>query len=71
MPKWIIVINCFAVKRNQRGDDKLYVSPSNKGYKFVKGLYDNKTKLDTDVPILIDGVQGTILVADECIKPGK
>lgn len=59
------------VKRNQRGDDKLYMAPSNKGYKFLKGLYDNKTSPDDDVLISIDGIQGTILYADECIKPGK
>lgn len=47
------------------------MAPSNKGYKYLKGLYDNKTSPDDAVPISIDGVQGTIYYADECIKPGK
>lgn len=61
----------FAVKRNQRGDDKMYIGPENKGYKLVHGLYKNKTQKSLEVAISIDGVQGMILIADECVSVGK
>lgn len=59
----------IAVKRNQRGDDKLYVGPENKGYKLIRETYNNDTS--AEVPILIDGVQGTILTAEECLSFGS
>lgn len=31
----------------------------------------NDTAHDTDVPISIQGVQGVVLVADECVEIGK
>lgn len=61
----------LTVKRNQRGDDRLYVTKANPGYKLLMGLYKNNTEHDVDVPISIQGVQGVVLVADECVKIGK
>lgn len=61
----------LTVKRNQRGDDRLYVTKANPGYKLLKGLYKNNTAHDVDVPISIQGVQGVVLVADECVEIGK
>lgn len=61
----------FTVKRNQRGDDKMYVGPENKGYKLVHGLYKNKTEKTMEIAISIDGVQGMILIADESVAIGK
>lgn len=31
--------------RNYRGDDKVYLGIGNKGYLFLKGLYDSKVAL--------------------------
>lgn len=59
-----------SVKRNQRGDDRMYVSSSNPNYKKVYALYKNKSDADVELPILIDGVQGHILTADECVPKG-
>lgn len=66
----VIVLNLLIVKRNQRGDDKLYVGPGNSGFALIKELYKNKTH-KTEVPILVDGVQGTILTAEECVPVGS
>lgn len=49
------------------GDDRLYVGPENSGYKLLHGLYKNEVDKDEEVPILIDGVQGHALIADECV----
>lgn len=49
----------------------MYVGPANKGYKLIDGLYKNKTEKDFEVAISIDGVQGTVLIADECVAVGK
>lgn len=59
------------MKRNQRGEDKLYVGPENKGYSTLSALYKNKSKSDTETSICIDGVQGTVLISDENIPTGK
>lgn len=59
------------VKRNQRGDDKLYVGPNNQGFKLLKEIYNNKTDASTEVPLLVEGVQGTVLLADECVPIGE
>lgn len=49
------------------GDDRLYVGPENSGYKLLLGLYKNKVDKNEEVSILIDGVQGHALIADECV----
>lgn len=59
------------MKRNERGDDKLYVGPGNKGYKLLRETYKNEIDPSTEVPILVDGVQGTILIAEECVPVGS
>lgn len=60
----------ISVKRNSRGDDRLYVAPGNTGYKFVRGLYINEVDKDVESSMLIDGVQGTVLLTDECVEEG-
>lgn len=59
------------MKRNERGDDKLYISPENQGFKMIKEMYTNKTAKSTEAPILIDGVQGTVLIAGENVPLGS
>lgn len=60
----------FLVKRNSLGSDRLYVAPDNSGYRLISGLYKNEMEDTEEVPILIDGVQGTVLVSEECVKTG-
>ncbi|KAL7301513.1 hypothetical protein TKK_0005948 [Trichogramma kaykai] len=57
-------------KRNVRGDDRLYVGPSNSGYTFLKGLYDNNIGYDSEVEVCIDGMRGTVLLAKDCVGIG-
>ncbi|KAJ9576834.1 hypothetical protein L9F63_006608, partial [Diploptera punctata] len=57
-------------KRNVRGDDRLYVTLKNSGFKFVKGLYENKIDRNEEVDIMIDGMRGTVLLADDCTVEG-
>lgn len=49
----------------------MYVGPENKGYKLLHGLYKNKTEKTLEVAISIDGVQGMVLIAEECIAIGE
>lgn len=49
----------------------MYVGPENSGYSFLSKLYKNKTKKTEEVPISIDGVQGNVLIADECVENGE
>ena len=53
-----------------RGDDRLYVGPGNSNYDFIKGLYINNIKSDEEVEISIDGMRGSVLLADDCVTEG-
>lgn len=64
------LLGFFSVKRNTRGDDRLYVAPGNTGYKFIRGLYINEVDKDEESSMLIDGVQGTVLLTDESVEEG-
>lgn len=57
-------------KRNVRGDDRLYVGLGNSGYNFIKGLYTNHVSSDAETPISVDGVRGTVLLAEDCVGDG-
>ncbi|XP_046426215.1 5'-3' exoribonuclease 2 homolog isoform X1 [Neodiprion fabricii] len=57
-------------KRNVRGDDRLYVSLDNKSYDFITGLYKNKVDSDVETNICVDGMRGTVLLAEDCIGDG-
>lgn len=59
------------MKRNQRGEDKLYVGPENKGYAQLSGLYKKNTDAKKETPVCIDGVQGFVLLTDENVTIGK
>ncbi|GLH01529.1 5'-3' exoribonuclease, partial [Gryllus bimaculatus] len=56
------------VRRNVRGDDRLYMAPKNTGYKFVSGLYENR--VDGEVDISVDGIFGQVLLAKDCVSMG-
>lgn len=60
----------FTEKRNVRGDDRLYVTLKNSGYDFIKGLYENEIGFTDEVNVSIDGMQGTVLLAEDCVVPG-
>lgn len=59
------------VKRNQRGEDKLYVGPENRGYAQLSAMYKKKGDTKKESSICIDGVQGTVLVTEENLSIGE
>lgn len=59
------------MRRNQRGDDKLYIGPGNRGYGQMTGMYKKKLDAKKETSISIDGVQGTVLISDENVQVGK
>ncbi|XP_056639488.1 5'-3' exoribonuclease 2 homolog [Diorhabda sublineata] len=58
------------IKRNIRGDDKLYVSPKNKGYDVMINLYKQKVDENAECAISIDGMRGTVLISEINISIG-
>lgn len=59
------------MKRNQRGDDKMYVAPENKGYSNLTGLYKKGVEDSKESQICIDGVQGSVLITIENVLVGR
>lgn len=57
-------------KRNQLGDDRLYVGTGCSGYQLLKKFTETETDLNTEFPISIDGMQGLALVSEENISLG-
>ncbi|CAG9766386.1 unnamed protein product [Ceutorhynchus assimilis] len=57
-----------AIKRNIRGDDKLYVSTKNEGYDLLSGLYKQEIDRQAECAIAIEGMRGTVLLSDDCVK---
>lgn len=55
------------IKRNIRGDDRLYISSNHGNYDFLKGLYEQNVSDNEETAILMDGMKGTVLLANECI----
>lgn len=55
-------------KRNTRGDNRLYVSPSNEGFSFIRGLYQNEVDNSELVSISIQGMQGKVALDSECVE---
>lgn len=58
------------IKRNIRGDDRLYVSHQNSGYDLLKNLYIQKVDVEAECAVSIDGMQGTVLLSDVCVEVG-
>ncbi|XP_043525618.1 5'-3' exoribonuclease 2 homolog isoform X2 [Frieseomelitta varia] len=57
-------------KRNVRGDDRLYVGLGNSNYNFIKELYISHVRFDIETSISIDGMRGTVLLAEDCVGDG-
>ncbi|XP_048523410.1 5'-3' exoribonuclease 2 homolog [Dendroctonus ponderosae] len=56
------------IKRNIRGDDRLYVSSKNEGYDLLSGLYTQNVDSDAECAISIQGMRGTVLLSDSCVS---
>ncbi|CAH1180824.1 unnamed protein product [Phyllotreta striolata] len=58
------------LRRNVRGDDRLYVMPKNSGYDTLINMYKQKLDDDTQYSITIDGMTGTVLISDVNVEEG-
>lgn len=57
-------------KRNQLGDDRLYVTVGSTGFPLLKKFYETEDDVDVEFPVSVDGMQGLVLLADENIPEG-
>ncbi|CAH0550389.1 unnamed protein product [Brassicogethes aeneus] len=64
------VLSELEIKRNIRGDDRLYLSTKSPGYGTLKGLYQQDVEFDAECAISIEGMRGTVLLAEECVDDG-
>ena len=56
------------LKRNVRGDDRLYVSVENSAYKFLLGLYNNDLDPEVETDVNVDGMHGQVLLSDDTVR---
>lgn len=59
------------IRRNVRGEDRLYVGSKNEGYNQIRQLYVQKICEKTEVHVSIQGMQGTVLLSEECVNYGS
>lgn len=60
-------------RRNQRGDDRLYVSRWHKARDYLVGFYEGSKDYDSEYPLntkLFYGLGGTALLAKDVVEPG-
>lgn len=58
------------IKRNIRGDDRLYLSNLHDQFKFLNGLYENGIDPNIETDVLIDGMKGRVLLAENRVREG-
>lgn len=57
-------------RRNVRGLDRLYIQQDNSKYELLKDLYLNKINYENATSVLIDGMEGKVMLADDCVTIG-
>lgn len=50
--------------------DRLYIQQDNSKYELLKDLYLTKINYEKLTPVLIDGMEGKVMLADDCVKLG-
>jgi len=50
--------------------DRLYIQQDNSKYELLKDLYLSQTNYENLTSVLIDGVEGKVKLADDCVKIG-
>ncbi|XP_050434790.1 5'-3' exoribonuclease 2 homolog isoform X2 [Adelges cooleyi] len=58
------------IRRNVRGSDRLYIQEDNSKYGLLKDLHLNKDNFNNFTSVLIDGMEGKVKTADDCVKIG-
>ena len=60
------------VRRNIRGDDRLYVRENHKGYNLLKTIADGEVGEDVEVQIdgkMFEGMRGRVIKTLDCVEP--
>lgn len=57
-------------KRNQLGDDRLYLGVGSPGYQLLKKFYETEDDYKKEFPVSIEGMQGLVLITEENIPEG-
>lgn len=50
--------------------DRLYIQENNSKYGLLKDLYLDKTNSHNSTSVLIDGMEGKVMLADDCVTIG-
>jgi len=50
--------------------DRLYIQQDNSKYELLKGLYLTDTNYKSLTSVLIDGMEGKVMLADDCVTIG-
>lgn len=58
------------IRRNLRGDDRLYVSSKHSGYDTMTHLYIEHVSMEAECAVSFEGMRGTVLVSDICVEVG-
>lgn len=58
------------LKRNERGDDRLYVSSRHTGYDTMTNLYKENISMEAECAISFEGMRGIVLLSDICVTIG-
>lgn len=53
-----------------KGMDRLYIQQDNSKYGLLKDLYLDKTNYENLTSVLIDGMEGKVMLADDCVVIG-
>lgn len=50
--------------------DRLYIQQDNSKYELLKELYSTKSNYENSTSVLIDGMEGKVKLADDCVNNG-
>lgn len=50
--------------------DRLYIQQDSSKYGLLKDLYLNKANYENLTSVLIDGMEGKVMLADDCVNIG-
>jgi len=50
--------------------DRLYIQQDNSKYELLKDLYLTKTNYENLTSVLIDGMEGKVMLANDCVTIG-
>lgn len=58
------------IRRNVRGDDRLYVNQAHTCYQFLIDVSANEVNIHTETSLATEGMRGSVLIAEDGIRKG-